>query len=276
MNRKKILGPTMVYVILIIGLIIFALPYVYMIVSSTQSNDVILGTKLNFKFGPHFLKNIQEVQEKYNYIKVLANSAIITVIGTVLSTFITTLAGYVMAKYKFKGQRLIFNLVMISRMVPGFAMLIPTFYILSKLGLTNTFTGVIVPSLASTTSVFMMRQYAQQFPTELMEAARIDGASEWMIFWKIAVPVLVPSIITTALLTFMGYWNSYLMPLVILSDSDKFTVPLVIQNMTQNNYDPLNYGALMALLATSVVPVVLVYMWLQTKFKSNGLDSAIK
>lgn len=95
-------------------------------------------------------------------------------------------------------------------------------------------------------------------------------------FWKIAVPVLIPSIITTALLTFMGYWNSYLFPLVILSDSKKFTVPLVIQNMTQNNYDPLNYGALMALLATSVLPVVLIYMWLQTKFKSNGLDSAIK
>ena len=144
------------------------------------------------------------------------------------------------------------------------------------MGLTNTFTGVIVPSLASTTSVFMMRQYAKQFPTELMEAARIDGAGEWLIFWKIAVPVLTPSIITTALLTFMGYWNSYLFPLVILSDSEKFTVPLIIQNMTQNSYDPLNYGALMALLSTSVLPIVLIYMWLQTKFKSNGLDSAIK
>lgn len=274
--KRKIIGPTMIYFILIIGLIIFALPYVYMIISSTQTNDVILGTELNFKFGTHFISNLMEVQRKYNYVRVLINSGIITVIGTLISTFITTLAGYVMAKYHFKGSNLIFNLVMVSRMVPSFAMLIPTFYILSKMGLTNTYTGVIVPSLASTTSVFMMRQYAKQFPNELMEAARIDGASEWLIFWKIAIPVLIPSIITTALLTFMGYWNSYLMPLVILSDSEKFTVPLVIQNMTQNNYDPLNYGALMALLATSVIPVVLVYMWLQTKFKSNGLDSAIK
>lgn len=274
--KRKIIGPTMIYFVLIIGLIIFALPYVYMIVSSTQTNDVILGTKLNFKFGTHFISNLMEVQRKYNYVRVLINSGIITVIGTLISTFITTLAGYVMAKYHFKGSNLIFNLVMISRMVPSFAMLIPTFYILSKMGLTNTFTGVIIPSLASTTSVFMMRQYAKQFPNELMEAARIDGTSEWLIFWKIAIPVLMPSIITTALLTFMGYWNSYLMPLVILSDSEKFTVPLVIQNMTQNNYDPLNYGALMALLATSVIPVVLIYMWLQTKFKSNGLDSAIK
>lgn len=274
--RRSVKSPVFIYVILLIGLVVFALPYIYMIVSSTQTNDVILGTKLNFSFGTHFLKNIKEVQDKYDYLRVLFNSAVITVVGTVISTILTTLAGYVMAKYKFKGNQLVFNLIMVSRMVPNFALLIPTFYILSKFGLTNSYAGVIIPSLASTTSVFMMRQYAQKFPTELIESARIDGASEWTIFFKIAVPILMPSIVTTALLTFMGYWNSYLMPLVILSDPKKFTVPLVIQNMTQNNYDPLNYGALMALLATSVVPIIFVYMWLQTKFKSNGLDSAIK
>lgn len=274
--KRKYFTPTIIYFVLVIGLIIFALPYIYMVISATQTNDIIFSSKLNLKPGSHFLDNLKEVHEKYNYIRILYNSAVITVIGTILSTFITTLAGYVMAKYKFRGSKLIFNLIMISRMVPGFALIIPTFFILSKMGLTNTYTGVIVPSLASTTSVFMMRQYAKQFPTELMEAARIDGAGEWLIFWKIAVPVLIPSIITTALLTFMGYWNSYLFPLVILSDSEKFTVPLIIQNMTQNSYDPLNYGALMALLSTSVLPIVLIYMWLQTKFKSNGLDSAIK
>lgn len=267
--KRKYLTPTIICFVLIIGLIVFSLPYIYMVISATQTNDVIFSSKLNFKPGPHFLANLKEVHEKYNYLRILYNSAVITVVGTILSTFITTLAGYVMAKYKFRGSNLIFNLIMVSRMVPGFALIIPTFFILSKMGLTNTFTGVIVPSLASTTSVFMMRQYAKQFPTELMEAARIDGAGEWLIFWKIAVPVLTPSIITTALLTFMGYWNSYLFPLVILSDSEKFTVPLIIQNMTQNSYDPLNYGALMALLSTSVLPIVLIYMWLQTKFKSN-------
>lgn len=271
-KRSKIL----IYITLAIGLIIFALPYVYMIIASTQSNAVILGEKISFAIGPHFLSNLKEIQGKYDYVRVLLNSLFITFVGTAISTFLTTLAGYVMAKYKFKGNNLIFNLVMVARMIPGFVTIIPTFYILSKLGLTNTFSGVIIPSLASTTSVFMMRQYAQQFPTELMEASRIDGAGEWTIFWKIAVPVLSPSIITTALLTFMGYWNSYLIPLVVLSDSKKFTVPLVIQSMTQNTYDPVNYGALMGLLATSVIPIVLLYMFLQSKFKSNGLDSAIK
>lgn len=276
MKSKFKVNSVLIYFVLLIGLVVFALPYLYMVIASTQTNDVILGKEISFAIGSHFMQNLKEVQEKYDYVLVLFNTAFITVVGTAISTIITTLAGYVMAKYKFIGSNLIFNLVMVSRMIPSFATLIPTFYILSKMGLTNTYTGVIIPTVASATSVFMMRQYAQAFPTELMEAARIDGANEWKIFWKIAVPVLTPSIITTALLTFMGYWNSYLIPLIVLSDSKKYTVPLVIQNMTQNTYDPLNYGALMALLATSVLPIILVYMFLQSKFKSNGLDSAIK
>lgn len=275
-SLRKIISPLTVYIVLLIGLVVFALPYLYMIIASTQNNSQILGTKVNLFFGTDLWKNLKETLTHYNYIRVLFNTIIVTFIGTIISTALNTLAGYVMAKYKFRGGQFLFNLVMISRMIPGFATLIPTFYILSKFGLTNTFSGVIIPSLASTTAVFMMRQYAKQFPTELMEAARIDGASEWTIFWKIACPVLTPSIVTTGLLIFMGYWNSYLIPLVVLSDSSKFTVPLVIQNMTQNSYDPLNYGALMTILATSVIPIVLLYMYLQSKFKSTNLDSATK
>lgn len=275
MKRKRI-AQVFVYLALLIGAVVFILPYVYMLITSTQTNAEIFAPKLNFKPGSHFIDNITYVQETYNYTRILINSIFITVTGTLLSTFMTTLAGYVMAKFKFKGQKLIFNLIVVARMVPSFTLLIPTFYILSKLGLTNTHTGVIVSSLASTTSVFMMRQYAQKFPTELLESGRIDGANEWTIFFRIAVPVLVPSIVTVGLMNFMGYWNSYLYPLVILKDSTKFTVPLVVQNMTQNNYDVLNYGSLMAILSTSVIPVIAVYVLLQRKFKANNLDSAIK
>lgn len=275
MKRKRI-AQVFIYLALLIGAVVFILPYVYMLITSTQTNAEIFAPKLNFKPGSHFIDNITYVQETYNYTRILINSIFITVTGTLLSTFMTTLAGYVMAKFKFKGQKLIFNLIVVARMVPSFTLLIPTFYILSKLGLTNTHTGVIVSSLASTTSVFMMRQYAQKFPTELLESGRIDGANEWTIFFRIAVPVLVPSIVTVGLMNFMGYWNSYLYPLVILKDSTKFTVPLVVQNMTQNNYDVLNYGSLMAILSTSVIPVIAVYVLLQRKFKANNLDSAIK
>lgn len=273
-NKRKSI--VLFYSVLILGAFVFLVPYIYMVVSSTQTTEIILGKKLNFSFGAHFQENLHYIQERYDYLLIIGNSLLITVVGTFVSTLLTTLCGYAMAKYHFKGNQLLFNLIMVSRMIPSFAVLIPTYFILSRLGLTNTFTGVIVPSLASTTSVFMMRQYAQQFPSELMEAARIDGAGEWTIFWKIAVPVLQPSIITTALLTFMGYWNSYLYPLVILSEPKKYTVPLIIQSITQNQYEPVNYGALMALLTTSVLPIIAFYFWVQRKFKSSGLDSAIK
>jgi ABC-type glycerol-3-phosphate transport system permease component len=207
MKRKRI-AQVFIYLALLIGAVVFILPYVYMLITSTQTNAEIFAPKLNFKPGSHFIDNITYVQETYNYTRILINSIFITVTGTLLSTFMTTLAGYVMAKFNFKGQKLIFNLIVVARMVPSFTLLIPTFYILSKLGLTNTHTGVIVSSLASTTSVFMMRQYAQKFPTELLESGRIDGANEWMIFFRIAVPVLVPSIVTVGLMNFMGYWNS--------------------------------------------------------------------
>src|SRR5699024_9597253 len=118
--------------------------------------------------------------------------------------------------------------------------------------------------------------YAMQIPNEMLEAPRIDGASEWTIFRKIVVPSLIPSIVTVGMLTFMGYWNGYLIPLIMLKTNSKFTIPLIIQNMTQNPYDVLNIGALMALLATSVIPIICIYMYVQSKYKSTGMDSAIK
>ncbi|MFQ9511473.1 MAG: carbohydrate ABC transporter permease, partial [Lachnospiraceae bacterium] len=187
------------------------------------------------------------------------------------------MAGYALAKYKFKGNKLLFNVVMVSRMVPFFTTLIPLFFIMSRMGLTNTYSGIIIPSIASTTSVFMMRQYAGQFPTSLMEAARIDGAGEWLIFRKIAVPILTPTIVTTGLLVFMGSWNQYLYPLVMLTKRDMYTVPLVIKNITVSSTgDPINYGGIMFVLATSVIPMVLIYIVGQAKFKATDLDAANK
>lgn len=276
MKNRRTISLTAIYIVLIIGVLAFSIPYLYMIVSSTQNNAAIVGTELNFSFGPYFFENLKEVNDKYNYGRVLMNSLIITVIGTALSTFMTTLAGFVMAKYKFRGSKLIFNLVMVSRMVPQFALIIPIFFIMSRMGLTDTFAGVIIPTLASTNSVFIMRQYAMQIPNEMLEAPRIDGASEWTIFRKIVVPSLIPSIVTVGMLTFMGYWNGYLIPLIMLKTNSKFTIPLIIQNMTQNPYDVLNIGALMALLATSVIPIICIYMYVQSKYKSTGMDSAIK
>jgi len=265
-----------VYIALLIGVVIFIVPYIYMMIAATQNNEMILSTTINFRIGRYFKENMTYLLENYKYVRVLMNSLIVTVIGTIVSTFVTTLAGYTLAKYRFMGNRLMFSLIMLSRMIPGFAVLIPTFLIFSRLGLTNTYGGIILPAVASANAVFIMKQYADSFPMELIEAARIDGASEWTIFYRIALPLLKPNIITSGLLIFMGYWNSYLFPLVMISDSDMYTVPLIIRNITQASQDDLNYGAMMAVLATSVIPVLVLYTWVQAKFKSTNVGAGIK
>ncbi|MDH6363431.1 ABC-type glycerol-3-phosphate transport system permease component [Enterococcus sp. PF1-24] len=275
MNKKRLITVLM-YVCLVFGGIIFLVPYVYMLIASTQNNGMILSKTLNLNIGGFFGDNIKYLLDNYQYIKVVWNSLFVTVIGTLVSTFVTTLAGYTLAKYRFLGNKFIFSLIMLSRMIPGFAVLIPTFLLFSKFGLTNSYAGVILPLVASANAVFIMKQYADSFPYELIEAARIDSASEWTIFYRIAVPLLKPNIITSALLIFMGYWNSYLFPLVMISDSEMYTVPLVIRNITQASQDDLNYGAMMTALATSVIPVIILYTWVQSKFKQTNASVGIK
>ena len=277
MSKEKKVNRLFTYLLLVLGALIFLMPYFYMLVASTQSNTEIVGGGVNFRFGDQLIKNWQALMARYNYPLVLWNSLVIAVLSTVLATVSATMAGYALAKYKFRGSSWLFNIVMLSRMVPFFATLIPLFYLMSRMGLATTYAGIVIPSIASTTSVFMMRQYSHQFPTSLMEAARMDGASEWIIFSKIAVPVLRPTIITTGLLIFMGSWNQYLFPLVMLSETDKFTIPLVIRNLSiSSTGEVINYGALMLVLATSVIPMVLIYAWAQAKFKENDIGAANK
>lgn len=277
MNKRKRINLIWTYLILFLGAIIFLMPYFYMMVASTQDNAQILGGGVDFKFAGHLVENWKAIMRQYDYPLAIFNSLVIAVVSTFLATASSTMVGYALAKYRFKGRNLLFQTIMVSRMVPFFTTLIPLFYLMSKMGLTNTYTGIIIPAIASTTSAFMMRQYSRQFPTSLMEAARIDGANEWTIFTKIALPILKPSIVTNALLIFMGAWNQYLYPLVMLTDRDKYTVPLIIKNMTVSSTgEPINYGALMLVLASSVIPMVLLYIWGQTKFKDADLSSANK
>ncbi|PZM70391.1 carbohydrate ABC transporter permease, partial [Enterococcus faecium] len=146
MTKQKIQSRIFTYVIIVFGALIFLMPYLYMIVASTQSNQEILSGGINFKFGDMLLKNWQAIMARYNYPLIIWNSIVIAVISTVSATASSTMAGYALAKYRFMGNKLLFNTVMLSRMVPFFTTLIPLFYIMSRLGLSNTYAGVIIPS----------------------------------------------------------------------------------------------------------------------------------
>ncbi len=275
MNKPKTIKTLLVYAFLIITFLIFVLPFVYMVIAATQNNGEITSIPPVFRFSTHAKENISILSEKYDYFHAYLNTAIVTVVGTVLSTFIVSMSGYAFAKFNFKGQKFLFNVLLFTSMIPIFSTMLPLFIMFSRVGLLNTYASLIIPLLASASSIFMMRQYMYAVPDDVLESARIDGANEFLIFLKIVMPMSVPAIVTGALTIFIGYWNSYLWPLISITSDDMQILPLVIRNMGLTR-DEIFYGARYMGLALSVIPIIVLYILVQRKFESTGVSESIK
>lgn len=270
-KSKKII----VHLILVFGLLVFVLPFIYMIFASTQNNAEIMAIPPRLTPSSHGLENIKNLQEKYTFSHAFLNTLIITIGGTFFATIFVALSGYAFAKYKFKYRNEIFKLILFTTMIPLFSTIVPRFLIFANLGLINTYVGLILPGLAAASSVFLMRQYMLSIPDELIESARIDGASEFKIFIKVSLPMVVPGVITVALIIFIGFWNGYLWPLMATSTPNMETISLVIRNISLS-VDELDYGMRYIALTLSIVPILLFYIVMQTKIKENNVSSAIK
>ncbi len=263
------------YTVLIFGLFIFVMPFVYMTIAATQDNATITAIPPSLKLGGHLEDNINTLQHRYNFVSAFKNTLIITITGTIIVTCVCTFAGYAFAKFSFKGRDKLFKLFLFTTMVPGFATIVPLFLVFANIGLINTYIGLILPSCAAVTSIFLMRQYMKSIPDELIESARMDGASEFKIFLRVSVPIVIPGILTVALLIFIGFWNSYLWPLLATSTDDMQTMSLLIRNMGMS-IDEMDYGMRYVALFISIVPILVFYIIMQTKVKANNVGSAIK
>jgi multiple sugar transport system permease protein len=186
-----------------------------------------------------------------------------------------SMLGYALAKLEFRGKGVIFALVLGMLMVPAIAILVPLFVLVSNLGLTNTYPGLILPYLAAPLGVFLMRQYFLGLPDELIQAARVDGASEFRIFWNVMLPLCGPALATLAILTFLGSWNNFIWPLVVAQTEDRYTLPVALalysvgQNATQ-------YGVLLAGAVVVVLPVIAIFLALQRYFVQGIAMTGIK
>ncbi len=176
----------------------------------------------------------------------------------VLSIFFNALAGFAFAKYKFPGREKIFALLLATMMVPGQVSMMPVFLILKNLGLLNTFTGLIIPAASGVFGIFLMRQFMMSIPSDLIDSARIDGCSEFRIFWNIMLPLCRPVLATLAIFTFMGTWNDLLWPLIIMTDDKKYTLTVALANL--NGQHNTEWGLLMAGSVVVVVPILLVFI----------------
>jgi multiple sugar transport system permease protein len=202
------------------------------------------------------------------------NSLILAISVSLVSLFVNSLAGFAFAKYHFKGKRPLFTFLLSSLIIPGQVTMLPVFLLLNKLGLLNTYFGIIIPGMASIFGIFLIRQYLQGIPDSLIEAARIDGASDWRIYWRIILPLALPVLVTLTLFTFMGTWNDFLWPLVVMTNEDMYTLPVAISNLLGEH--ALDLELMMAGSVITILPVLIVFMFLQKYYIQGILLGGIK
>jgi alpha-1,4-digalacturonate transport system permease protein len=222
--------------------------------------------ELKFAFA-----NYTELFGKFSFGLYLWNSVFITVVATLLTLLINSMAAFALSKYKFRGQKTVFVLIIATLMIPPTIVLVPVFLVINSVGLLNSLWGVILPAIATPTGVFLLRQYMLTIPDELLEAARMDNASEWRIYWKIVLPLSAPALAVLAIFSVMWRWNDFLLPLIVLSRSEFFTLQLALNSFQGELNTQWNY--LLAMTVITLIPITLVFAFLQ-KYITTGIASA--
>jgi multiple sugar transport system permease protein len=194
----------------------------------------------------------------------LFNSFYIAVVVTLGIILIDSMAGYVLAKKRFPGRNLIFWIIVSTMMIPGQVTLVPMFIMINEYGLYDTHWALILPDLSMVFGVFLMRQFLLSIPSELLEAARMDGASEWRTYWSIVLPLAKPALATLGIFTFMNVWNSFLWPIIVLSDADLYTLPVGLKTLQDQNL--ASFKLLMSGAAVAAVPMIIVFLMFQRYF----------
>ncbi|MBC6407269.1 MAG: carbohydrate ABC transporter permease [Rhodobacteraceae bacterium] len=216
------------------------------------------------------LSNYTELFERFDFLRFFWNSTFITVVATVIMLLVNAMAAFALSKYKFKGRMTVLALVIGTLMIPQTVVLVPLFLITRELGMLNSLWGVIIPGAATPTGVFLLRQYMLTIPDEILDAARMDKASEWKIFWRIIVPLSAPAIAVLAILAIMWRWNDFLWPLIVLSETENFTLQLAL-NSFQGEMTT-QWSNLLAMTVMTLLPIALVFMFLQ-KYIATGIAS---
>lgn len=263
------------YAILITIVIVTLIPLYWMITASFKPQSELFSFNQSWYPQTLFLDNYTQLYEATAFGRWMFNSLFVTVGTTVLGLAVCAMAGFAFAKYDFKFKNILFAIAFAPVTVPQVVTIIPVFSWLSRLGLTDTYFALIVPQAINVFAMFLLRQYISSLPDELLESARIDGLSEWGIFWRIVLPVVKPGMGAAAIFLCVQTWSAYMWPLIMSQTSKMFTIPLGLATMYANPWD-LNYGLLMAGAVLSTLPVVILFLLMQEQFISGLTQGAIK
>jgi len=262
------------YILATVIAILFLWPVFYIIFTAFKGTADFYSADPTFLPREWTLNNFAAAFARGDFLIYIKNTVIVATLSTALAVVINTMAGYALAKFRFKGDKIIMIIILSTIMLPLEVIMVPIFSVLKFFGMYNTLAALIIPAAATPTGIFLMRQYLVSIPDDLLESARIDGASEWKIFTKIVVPNVLPAISTLAIFSFMWRWNDYIWPLIAIKDSDKFTLQRGIATMFGQ------FGAdktsVIAATVISMVPMLLVFLLFQKQFVQSTAQTGMK
>jgi multiple sugar transport system permease protein len=272
-NRQR-LARVLLYAMLILGAVLALLPMVWMVSASLMPAGEASTYPPGFFPSRPTLEHYENLFTRLDLGRYLLNSAFVAVVVTLSSLLINSMAGYAFAKLRFRGRDRLFKTLSTGLVLPVQVAMLPLFLLMKNLGLINTYWGVIIPGLASIFGIFLVRQYALAIPDEMLDAARVDGASEMRIFWSIVVPGIVPILATLAIWTFLATWNDFMWPLIVLSDESRYTLPVALANLSGEHVQDTEL--MMAGSVITVIPVMLVFLFLQRYYIQGVMAGSVK
>ncbi|MFC3572031.1 carbohydrate ABC transporter permease [Streptomyces yaanensis] len=276
LRRRISLVPT---VTLLAGAIYCLLPVAWVVIASTKSGKELFST-FTFWPGTGFADNLKDLNAYRDgiYWTWMGNSALYAGLGALLSTTVSAISGYALAVYRFKGRETIFNVLLAGVLMPPVILAIPQYLLLAKANMTDSYVSVFLPQILSPYGVYLARIYASAaVPADVVEAGRMDGASEWRIFTRIALPMMVPGLVTVFLFQFVAVWNNFLLPYIMLSDDEKFPITLGLQTLLEQG---ANTPALYTLVITgaflAIIPLIALFLVIQRFWSLDLLSGAVK
>jgi len=276
LRRRIALVPT---VTLALGALYMLLPVAWVVIASTKSGSELFST-FTFLPGTGFLDNLKDLSAYRDgvYWKWMGNSALYAGLGALLSTCVSAVSGYALAIYRFRGREAMFNVLLAGVLMPPIILAVPQYLLLAKANVTDSYLSVLLPQILSPYGVYLARIYAAAaVPGDVVEAGRMDGASEWRIFTRVALPMMVPGLVTVFLFQFVAVWNNFLLPYIMLSDDEKFPITLGLYTLLEQG---ANTPALYTLVITgaflAVIPLIALFLVIQRFWSLDLLSGAVK
>ncbi len=272
--RRRSTASIALHAVLVLGAAATLTPLFWMLVASFMPAGEANSAPPRIWPSRFVLEHYIDLFTRLDLARKFFNSAFVTISVTVLSVLINAMAGYALAKLRFAGRERLFRFLMTALLVPAQVAMLPLFLLLKQMGFVNTYVGVMIPGLASVFGIFLVRQYMSSIPTDLLDAARVDGAGEFRIFWTIVLPVVKPILATLGVFSFLGAWNDFMWPLVILSDDAMYTLPVAISSLAGEHVQDTEL--MMAGSVLTVLPVLIVFLVLQKSYIQGIMAGSVK